>query len=155
MASAQLWSPAAIEMLRKLHLANQSAGTISRALELAGYKHTRNAVISQARRLKLKNDRIVGRKQMPGETLRRPRLAKIVVRECEREPTPAEHLSRRTGRLIDLDSRQCRFPFGPIQQRPPYVFCCEDARPDSSFCEVHHARVFVPLTSRPNLYGFR
>ena len=152
------WPQPAIELLRKLHAGNQSGGTISLALIAAGFNYSRSAVISMARKLKLKNDRGVGRTGMPGDVPKpRRRIGRIVVTPPRSEPKPIEPEPHphRTGRLLDLDSRQCRFPFGPVHQRPPYNFCCEDAVDGTSFCALHAARVFVAPHGGVNLHGMR
>lgn len=157
------WPQAAIEILKTMHAADFSAGRIVKTLEEAGYNLTRNAVVGMARRLKLKNNRRGGSGWKSSKSLVDKSSERYVVssagvskqhqarrdaRETRRlEPAPITNAAR-SGRLIDLDVNQCRFPLGRFADRPPYMFCTNDKAKlpggrHSAYCTHHHSIAFV------------
>lgn len=48
--------------------------------------------------------------------------------------------------LIDLEPHHCRWPLGPVEQRPPYRFCGAPPVAEHPYCQ-HHIQLAYPSKS--------
>lgn len=138
-----IWFGEALEMFKRLHADKLSATIISERLNQAGFDVTRSAVIAKAKREGMSNGRRAGWKDARPQREPRARM-RIVVTKPPPPPPPPIIRGERTGKLIDLDAHQCRFPV--TGGRPPFMFCTEDKQDRSAYCERHHSIVYVKHT---------
>lgn len=149
------WTPAAREEFLRLFAEKLSFGDIAKKLAERGFENiTRNACVGFARREGLKAHRAPGnhrpkKKQRRSSTPKPPRM---IIRVTQVAQTPPPQHRERSGKLIDLDADQCRYPLGSFMARAPYQFCTNDklVLPDgrrSSYCPQHHNLCHTPTLS--------
>jgi hypothetical protein len=146
------WNMEKTQVVQELwpkHSASVIAFMISRQFREAC---TRNSVAGISFRLGLcnKSGKVAG--HLPEFNIRdgkpRPRMSK---------PKPAPvFMSRADGhrngepaiqcpcQIIDLESYNCRWPFGDPQKPESFYFCGAIAAEDSPYCPSHHEKAYVP-----------
>ena len=134
------WTDERVSLLTQLCGEGKTAAEIAKVL---GDGITRNAVIGKAHRLKL-SSRLSPIQQNTSKKVK-------TESSVPRAPRPAVKLPEFKGKgvkMVDLDSRACRWPNGDPQEEN-FNFCGCDVVPGLSYCP-EHARVAyqVPTRSR-------
>jgi len=133
------WSDERTALLREIYNSGSCAWVAVQINNRTGSKFSRNAIIGKSRRLGLDCKRIPRAGSLP----RKPREKKIGYfgfRPCprldpeiiEETPVPQEFLGIS---FKDLKRGQCHFPRG---EEPPYAFCGQPVKEDSSYCPACH-----------------
>lgn len=165
------WDEIRIQRVTELYLRDDapSCQVIAEAMNAEfGTRFTRCAIIGKISRLKLANRGLpIGRTVAP----RKPQL--VVVTEVvkalpPKDPQRAERLLRvaketpatislrcveivpRHLSLLDLEPRDCRYPYGGDAINEPITFCGHPAMPDRSYCVPHNH-----LTRGPGTFSER
>jgi len=134
------WTDERVALLKQLWGEGKTAAEIAKVL---GDGITRNAVIGKAHRLKL-SSRLSPIQQntvkKPKSDSAPPRLAKPMVRLPE--------FKGREVKMIELDSRSCRWPNGDPQEEN-FSFCGMEAVAGLPYCDEHcRAAYQVPTRTR-------
>jgi GcrA cell cycle regulator len=150
------WSPEHCQALREYRARGWSYGQIAQALNAKfGTSYTRNAALGRGVRMGLPRPETPGRQQFPGiGELKRPKKAVATARRNRGtadsgRPAPAPAPLKRpvmlrcvgiTPRLIplvQLQSGDCRYPYGGDKDGEPITFCGRPKLPGSSYCAPH------------------
>lgn len=155
------WNDAAVAMLKRLWIDGLSCSQIATEL---GPGFTKNAVIGKGHRLKLPtkpNPQSRGQKSAMGRAAaksikaNRPKngkgqpkpqaiAARIAGPKFETAPLPEEEMGNDVTHLIgimDLKAHDCRWISGdPLNV---HGYCGKRAKEGSSYCDEHHARVYM------------
>jgi GcrA cell cycle regulator len=140
------WAPEHCETLRENLAKGMSYSEIAEAINAKfNTAYSRNAAISRARRMGLATARPGDASQLPPKVSRKMRqryasLAGWIMPVFEREKavkfrcveTDPRHLS-----LLELESGDCRYPYGGEQEGEAITFCGQPCREDSSYCAPH------------------
>ena len=129
------WRQEISERLVELHEMGLTFGEIARRLNAefdAGL--TRNSCIGRARRMNLPE------RPMPVH-LRTPKLKPHIPIAIVMTPTDEPKS------LLELERNECRFPFGEMFDRPPYLFCGR-AIWKVSWCKEHYKKVYHPAREK-------
>jgi GcrA cell cycle regulator len=148
------WEPAHSEALRD-HLAKGlSYAEIARRINAAfNTAYTRNAAIGRAKRIGLAGLAETGRVKLP----RKPRLLpfrkmrKMNKKHRAAKPRPPRPVLKRAAALklrcvgieprhlslLELEARDCRYPYGGDQDGEAITFCGHPRRAGSSYCVAH------------------
>lgn len=98
---------------------------------------TKNSLIGKGRRLGLK----LRRKPHKGAQPRHRRRFKV--KPAPDAPLAPDVPPRNEGEplsLYQLGEDTCRWPLGPIDERPPYLYCGHYAPIGRSYCDDHYSR---------------
>jgi GcrA cell cycle regulator len=132
MTTPETWTPDRIEQLRGHVAAGFSYGRIAQLFNLS-----RGSVIAKANRLRLVRGRAIVTARKP------PKPAKL---EPQVEPVPDSRTGQYT--LVELNERQCRWPYG---DKTPYTFCGDKAVDGLPYCApcARRAYVVLPRAKKP------
>lgn len=132
-------------MLEMYRTTSNSFGVITRILNgKFGHGRTRNAVIGKINRMDKRNERPAAKRvvQRKPSAPRNPAPRKSKpFQGVAIHAAPVPSLPGDVG-IEDLDG--CRWPNGPLLERPPYTYCNAPRVDGSSWCSAHAARVFSP-----------
>jgi GcrA cell cycle regulator len=150
------WTEKAEAELRDMWNAGLSAWEISKRFK---FGYTRNAVIGKARRMGLAQRKepanftraetkllrvIPGgktfKKDSPKKSKAEKRADSDALREYDGAFVPLEGSTPKT--LLELGTRECRWPLGEALDGTEYFCGCATA--SASYCETHHAIAFRP-----------
>ena len=132
-------TPGIIDRLTEIHAEALPYRDVARILSREyNVRITRNAIIGKSHRLNLphyEKRRLVIRKP------RKPRK-RVRVKSADVVVAPPTTMHCRV-QLLELRDGICRFPLGPIEQRPPYLYCGNATELGFSYCGEHHARAYI------------
>lgn len=156
------WTPAHCDALREYVAKGLSFSEIAHALNTRfGTGYTRNAALGRAKRMGLRRpERPESSKRVPprplGPPARKPKKGNVVGPEPAIRPAPerAEPVKLRCVGirprllpLVELESGDCRYPYGGDKDGEPIVFCGHPRRPGSSYCTPHFRLTRGPGTA--------
>jgi GcrA cell cycle regulator len=142
------WAPAHCDALRKLLASSLSYSEIAAALNaISQTAYSRSAVIGRAKRMGLAGTRSESRPK-PSPEARPPSLhrehhgAKLRWRVPILEPVEPVKLrcadiDPRHLSLTDLQTSDCRYPYGGDEEGEPITFCGHPRHENSSYCAAH------------------
>jgi len=151
------WPAAHCEALREYFGKGMSYSDVAKAINAQfGTTYSRSATIGRARRMKIcgpsrpKDDREHRSWFSPGTrepTLRPPRESHVP-KSKSRSPGPdpkrttmpnlrCVEIAPRHLRLVDLETADCRYPYGGDEEGEAITFCGHPRRPGSSYCTPH------------------
>ena len=139
------WAPAHCEALREYVAKGLSfakaANEINRKF---GTDYTRSAAIGRARRMGLStrptpNNHGSGRLEIPGPKRRLPAPGGALPPQKQAKPVKLRcvGVTPRLKRLVDLESGDCRYPYGGDKDGEPITFCGHPRLPGASYCAPH------------------
>jgi hypothetical protein len=155
-------TPGITERLTELHavvgIAELSMSRIAARLnDEFGTRITSNAVIGRCRRIGLpqrppwppKSNKVA----KPRKRKHRPRKRLVVelmpIEPPETPPAAPGVAQRRRVTIYQLNDRNCHWPLGPVDDRPPYFFCGKPAvREGCPWCAEHYALTHVVARER-------
>jgi GcrA cell cycle regulator len=142
------WAPTHCDALRKLLASSLSYSEIAAALNaISQTAYSRSAVIGRAKRMGLAGTRSESRPK-PSPEARPPSLhrehhgAKLRWRVPILEPVEPVKLrcadiDPRHLSLTDLQTSDCRYPYGGDEEGEPITFCGHPRHENSSYCAAH------------------
>lgn len=132
------WTDERVTLLKQLWGEGKTAAEIAKVL---GDGITRNAVIGKAHRLKL-SSRLSPIQQ---NTVKKPKTESAPPRAFKPAIKMPEYKGREV-KMVDLDSRMCRWPNGDPQEEN-FSFCGCDAIAGLPYCDTH-ARAAYQVATR-------
>ena len=133
-------TPGIIDRLTEIHAEELPYRDVARILSREyNVRITRNAIIGKSYRLNLPHRykrRIVIRKPRKPRKRVRVKSGAVVVARPVTEPHNGVP-------LLELRDGICRFPLGPVEQRPPYLYCGDATELGYSYCGEHYARAYI------------
>jgi GcrA cell cycle regulator len=154
------WAPEHSDALREYLALGMTYSEIARAINAKFNTHyTRNAALSRAWRIGLVSTQrpadltpAAAQQQPSLSQLRKAQAAALrwLVPNFEREDVPKlrcvdvepRHLS-----LIELETSDCRYPYGGDEEGEAITFCGHSRREDSSYCTAHFHLTRGPATA--------
>jgi GcrA cell cycle regulator len=151
MMEATNWAPEHSDALRELFARGMTFSEIAKAIN-SKFKteYSRNATLSRAKRMGL--GRPVRPESLPQAKPRlsrlgelrpaEPRLSKFhwsppVFEEAEPPKLRCVEIEPRHLSLVELERRDCRYPYGGDAEGEAITFCGHPRRPGSSYCAPH------------------
>jgi len=151
MMQATNWAPEHCDALREFLAKGMSFAQIADAINAKfGTAYTRNAAIGRGRRMGLggpgqpKDARRVPRKASPPPVRKSrerraadPARPKPAVERAEPAQLRCVGVTPRLLSLVDLEARDCRYPYGGDKDGEAITFCGHPKREGSSYCTPH------------------
>lgn len=162
------WAPEHSQALREYLGRGMSYAESAQAINARfGTAYTRNAAIGRGKRIGLATpERPENRPKLPAK-VKVPRPERLRERRAaEPVPLPAPRPERaepvklrcvgikpRLLPLVDLESSDCRYPYGGDKEGEPITFCGHPRLPGSSYCAPHFHLTCGPGTESERAVG--
>lgn len=143
-----IWTNERVKRLLELFDKGLSSAKISKVLlEEAGFRITRNSVISKLNRL---GKRLSHKKaEVKAIVVHTPKTIKHGIARL-----PAEVALHGTSAVLGLRRNQCRWPIGETTDKD-FCFCSKDAASGRSYCLEHTGLAYVPIKRRLQTRGYQ